>query len=149
MLLSGLLGRLYFGPDLALRAILLFFGILKLERAALLSINTSAEKQTFSLSLFCYCFFLINEVFLNCFSFAVLSSFASWLEASSAGAVPHMRHVAPPSSTGRHFSFLSSPQLPVEWKPFKVCVEEGSFVYLFAPRFVPFIRAHICCWAHK
>ena len=71
--------------DLALRAILLFFDILMLERAALLSIDTSVGEQTFSLSLFSYFFFLINEVFLNCFSFAVLRSMASWLEASSAG----------------------------------------------------------------
>ena len=67
---------------------------------------------------------------------------ASWFDASSTGTVPHMRQVAPPSSTGRHFSFLSSPQDPVEWKPFKVCVEEGSFVNLLAPSLLPCIRAH-------
>ena len=154
MLLSGLVGWVSFRPDLALWAILLFFDILKLERAALLSINTSAGKQTFSLSLFSSCFFLFSsfffkEAFLNCFPFSVLSSFVSWLKASYAGAVPHMRHVAPAASSGRHFSFLCSPQLPVEWKPFKVCVAEGSFVNLFAPRSLPFIRAHICCWAHR
>ena len=132
MFLSLGLGRLSFRPDLALKANLLFFDIMKLERVALLSMDTSAAKQTFSWSWFSS-FFLI-EAFLSCFSFAALSSFASWLEASSAGAALHIRHVALPTSSERHFSFLCCPQLPAKWKPFNVCVEEGSFVNLFAPK---------------
>ena len=42
------------------------------------------------------------------------SSFMSWGEACCNGAVSHMKHVAPPSAGGRHFSFLCNPQLPVE-----------------------------------
>ena len=62
MFLSLGLGQLSFRPDLALKANLLFFDISKLERVALLSMDTSAAKQTFSWSWFSNCLFLLSSL---------------------------------------------------------------------------------------
>ena len=114
MFVSCLGGRGSCSPDLALSAILLIFDILKFERAAQLSMDISLGEQTVSLSLFSSLFFFIFEVFLTCFSFAVLRSVASLSDTSCTGAVLHIKQVAPPFSTGKHFSFLINPQVPVE-----------------------------------
>ena len=73
-----------------------------------------------------------------CLSCATFNSLASISEASVIGAVPQIKQVL----IGRHFSFLASPQVPVEWMPLGGWSVEGFFWKRFPPRPDPFSKAH-------